>query len=413
MSLRLFAVPLRHLPSIRVVIPALCMALIVGCPQQPPGEPPAKPVGFERVPADEIPSFEDDMEFQSLREAIERSIAFFNRIPSGRTYPLGETVVSVDLLKASVERFRDLLDANRLDTASIAENFYVYRVRNENPGSNSRGLVTGYYEPVLAGRLEENREYCYPLYAIPSDLITIDLASFDPKRFSEVHLVGRLNNNRLVPYYSRADIDGRKSLGNACCELAWLNNPLDAFFLHVQGSGVIKLPGGESRRVGYAGTNGRPYTSIGKLLLEKNVMKADEMSLQTIRAYLGAHPEIRDEILWQNESYVFFRWVDKGPVGSINVLLTAGRSIATDAKYHPRGALAFLETRKPLLDSGGQVAGWEPLHRWVLNQDTGGAIKGVGRVDLFCGTGDAGEMVAGRMKEPGKIYFLLKKDSTD
>ncbi len=133
------------------------------------------------------------------------------------------------------------------------------------------------------------------------------------------------------------------------------------------------------------------------------------MSLQAIRAYLRDHPEARDEVMWHNESYVFFRWVEEGPVGSLNVPLTAGRSLATDPRYHPKGALAYLETMKPRLDASGQIADREPLCRWALNQDTGGAIKGPGRVDLFWGTGDEAEDQAGRMKEPGKLYFLIKK----
>jgi membrane-bound lytic murein transglycosylase A len=142
-------------------------------------------------------------------------------------------------------------------------------------------------------------------------------------------------------------------------------------------------------------------------------MSSEEMSLQSIRSYLRDHPEVREDVLWHNESYVFFRWLEDGPVGSINVPLTAGRSIATDFNYYPRGALAFLESEKPRLDANGRVIGWEPLHRWVVNQDTGGAIKGAGRVDLFCGSGETAEWVAGRLKHPGSLYFLVKREVTD
>lgn len=173
---------------------------------------------------------------------------------------------------------------------------------------------------------------------------------------------------------------------------------------------MIRLSGNKYRRLGYAGANGRPYKSIGKDLLDLGVIKREDMSLQAIREFLKGHPETRDEIMWRNESYVFFRWVEVGPLGSLNVPLTAGRSVATDAKFHPKGAIAFLETQKPRLGKDQEVLGWEPLHRWVVNQDTGGAIKGVGRVDLFCGTGGDAEAVAGRLKHPGRLFFLLKKE---
>lgn len=372
-------------------------------PSSVPGPP-----GFERVPVGEVPSFEDDLDSLSLRAAIKKSIDFYNRVPAERTYPLGEMQIRADVMKASLEYFLKLMEENRLDPTSIAQAFDVYRV--EGGGNTGQALVTGYYEPILEGRLEYDNKFCYPLYGTPPDLVTIDLASFDAGRFSGERLAGRLKENRVVPYFSRSEIDGQKKLAQSGCELVWLNDPLDAFFLHIQGSGMIKLPDGRFQRVGFAGTNGRPYTSIGKFLLERGVMSSEEMSLQTIRAYLRAHPEVRDEILWRNESYVFFRWVEEGPLGSLNVPLTAGRSIATDTRYHPRGGLAFLETQKPRLDGKGEVTGWEPLHRWVVNQDTGGAIKGVGRVDLFFGSGEAAEWIAGRLKHPGRLYFLVKKE---
>jgi membrane-bound lytic murein transglycosylase A len=161
--------------------------------------------------------------------------------------------------------------------------------------------------------------------------------------------------------------------------------------------------------VGYAGANGRPYRSIGKALIDSGAITADEMSLQAIRKYLESHPEKRDETMWYNESYVFFKWVSEGPLGSLDTVLTAGRSIATDPKFHPRASLAFLVSQEPRYDSSGHVEGWDRIGRWVLNQDTGGAIKGPGRVDLFCGTGEAAEKMAGPMKQPGELYYFIKK----
>lgn len=216
----------------------------------------------------------------------------------------------------------------------------------------------------------------------------------------------------MVPYFTRTEIDTLKRLEDCRCQLVWLNDPVDSFFLHIQGSGVIRLSPESFRRIGYSGANGRPYRSVGKVLIDRGLLPAEGMSMQVIREFLKAHPELQDEILGYNESYVFFRWVEKGPVGSLNVVLTEGRSAAMDPKYHPRGALVFVDSSKPKLSQKGEWVGTEPLSRWVLNQDTGGAIKGLGRVDLFCGTGEQAEWMAGRMKFPGRIYFLLKKQDS-
>ena len=355
----------------------------------------------------EVPDFGDDLDAESLKGAISGSLTYLRRVPEEKTFPLGDRQVPVRLMKESLLLFQEMLEGGRLDRASVTHAFEVYRAGS---GKNGDGpLVTGYYEPILEGRLAPDGEFCYPLYGVPRDLVTIDLASFDPGRFSGEHLTGRLSGNKVIPYYTRAEIDGQGKLKDSADRMVWLRDPVDIFFLHVQGSGIIRLGGGESRRVGYAAANGRPYRSIGKVLLEKGALSAEQVSLQSIRSWLRDHPGVRDEVLWYNESYVFFRWNETGPLGSLNVPLTAGRSVAMDAKFHPRGGLAFLETMKPRLDPSGNVLGWEPLRRWVLNQDTGGAIKGIGRVDLFCGSGDSAEWTAGRLKHPGAVYFLIKR----
>ena len=396
---------------IRSVLSCLCVMLLLGCTPPTQKEPP-KTDSAERVPMEEIPPFEDDLDRESLKTAIEKSLSYFDRIPGDRTFSLGNIQVSAEAVKTSLLHFLGLMETGRLNRDEVARSFDVYRVGSTGE-TKDRLLVTGYYEPLLEGRLVQDDEFCYPVYGSPSDLLTVDLANFESERFPKERLVGRLEGSRVVPYYTREQIDGQNSLKSLAPSLVWLRDPIEAFFLHVQGSGMIRLPEDRLVRVGYAGSNGRPYRSIGKRLLDKGVIPREEMSLQSIRSYLRAHPEIRDEILWYNESYVFFRWVNEGPVGSLNVVLTTGRSVATDVRYYPKGGLAFLQTEKPKLDANGEVTGWEPLNRWVLNQDTGGAIKGSGRVDLFCGSGEAAERIAGRLKHPGKLYFLLKKEVGD
>ena len=379
--------------------------LLWGCsPASPPEKPPALPA-VEHIQAAELPLFQDDLDIESLRTAAAQSLAFFNRVPEDRTFPLGEIEVPASRIRETIRLFLHLLDTRQLSPANIADSFDVYRMSTGHAAA--RPLVTGYFEPVLEASLKPDAEFCHPLYGIPPDLVTIDLSAFDPEKYAGVRLTGRLKDKQVVPYFNRREIDGEHALEDCRCRIAWLKDPVDLFFLHVQGSGMLRLPGGGIQRVGYAGANGRPYRSIGKVLVDRGLLAMEEVSLQTIRRTLREHPGICEEVLWSNESYVFFRPVDIGPLGSLNVPVTAGRSIATDPRYHPRGALAFLVTQKPRIDDNGEVSGWEPLQRWVLNQDTGGAIKGVGRVDLFCGTGSEAEAVAGRLYAP---FNTLKKD---
>lgn len=402
---------LSHLfcPFNSLVFLAACLVFLLGCPsERPSGE---KTSAFEKVSSKDLPSFEDDLDPGSLRQAVERSLIFCDRVPEDRTYPLGDRRITTKQLKASLTYFLELLNKKQLTREAIAEGFDVYRAPQTDDGKGN-ALITGYYEPILDGRLKPDKEYNYPIYGLPPDMVIIEPAKFDSERFPDSsRLVGRLEGNQIVPYYTRAEIDGKKKLKSARCEIAWLNDPIKGFFMHVQGSGTIRLEDGRILRLGYAGTNGRPYRSVGKYMIEKGIMPSDAVSLQSIEIYLREHPEKMEEILWHNESYVFFRSVYEGPLGSIGVVLTPGRSIAVDPECYPKGGLAFLETQKPVLDSTGNVVGWEPLRRWVLDQDAGGAIKGPGRADLFVGSGAGAEWIAGRLKHPGTLYFFVKKES--
>ncbi len=396
----------RFWEAFRPWICALALLNLVGCV---PKEEPKAPVeaGFEEITAEAFPEFADDADPDTLKKAIQQSLLFYSRIPPDRTFALGSLTLRADTLRETLELFSELASKDMLDQRTLAEHFHVYRSRA--PSESGESLVTGYFEPILDARLRPDSEFTYPLYGPPPDLLTIDLNLFDPEKYPGARLVGRLDGNRVVPFYSRREIDQQGRIAAHRCEIAWIRDPIDGFFLHVQGSGKLRLGDGNHARIGYAGTNGHPYRSIGKYLIDQGVLTPEEVSLQSIRDHLRTHPEKRDEILFYNPSYIFFRWVEEGPVGSLNVVLTAGRSIATDLQVHPRGGLAFLETRQPRLDPSGRVIGWSPLRRWVLNQDTGGAIKGVGRVDLFCGSGDRAEGLAGNMKSQGRIYFFVKR----
>ncbi|MCL5808010.1 MAG: MltA domain-containing protein, partial [Deltaproteobacteria bacterium] len=242
----------------------------------------------------------------------------------------------------------------------------------------------------------------------PSDAVVVNLWTFNEKYPGE-QLIGRLKNGELIPYYSRSEIEDLGSLADRNLEIAWVDDRINLFFLHTQGSGKIKLPDGKLLQIGYALKNGRPFQSLGRFLMDTGKINPQEISYQAIKRYLREHPEDLSEILGHNESFIFFREVKEGPVGSLGEILTAGRSIATDAAVFPKGALAFIRARKPILDREGNVESWIPFSRFVVSQDAGGMIKGAGRVDLFCGSGDEAEMLAGSLKERGELYFLVKK----
>jgi membrane-bound lytic murein transglycosylase A len=356
-----------------------------------------------------IPAFEDDLDLESLRNAIGWSIEFFRRLPGDRIFEYGEDHYSTDHLVKSMETFLSLLNEARdmeqfLDM--IRQRFNVY----QSVGSDGRGTVlyTAYYEPILTGSLVPTEKYQWPLYRKPDDLLDIDLGLFSLRLKGE-KIFARYDGSRVVPYFSREEIDGNGVLSGRELEIAWLENPIDVFFLQIQGSGQIILEDGVRMRVNYSASNGRPYRSIGGLLIDRGIITREEMNLPRLREYLNENPSQREEIFNYNESYVFFRVVEEGPLGNIEVPLTPGRSIATDSKLFPKGALVYISAERPIIDDSGTVTAWVPFSRFALNQDTGGAIKGPGRVDLFWGSGEAAEIPAGHMKTEGKLYFLVEK----
>ena len=269
-------------------------------------------------------------------------------------------------------------------------------------------LYTGYYEPNLSGSLRRDAQYRFPIYACPSDLLTVDLSLFN-ENYAGQRIIGRLAGQTLVPYYDRSMIDAEWVLDGKADVLAWVDDPVDVFFLQIQGSGKVYLDSGEVLNIHYHTSNGRPYRSIGTLLIEDNQISVDDMSMQKIREYLNDHPDKMAGVFNYNPSYVFFKVEPDGPLGNINVRLTPGRSIALDHRIFPAAALAFIETEKPLVDSAGRIESWQRFSRFALNQDTGGAIRGPGRADLFFGNGPYAEIAAGHLKHTGKLYFLVLK----
>jgi membrane-bound lytic murein transglycosylase A len=270
-------------------------------------------------------------------------------------------------------------------------------------GEGEKAVVTGAYEPVLQGSLEKTARFRYPLYRVPPDVVVIPADKNKGKK-----AVGRMEKGSMVPYYSRADIDGKNRLAGQGLEIAWVDDPVELFYLHVQGSGKIALPDGREMNVGFAQSNGRAFKGPSACLLETGKIKPSQATYEKVKQYFRDHPHDLP-LLYRNESYIFFRVIDNGPLGALNVPLTEERSIAADPSIFPRGGLAYLKTRKPVFDKDGHFQFWQSFGRFVFIQDAGGAIKGPGRVDLFCGSGDEAERTAGSYKEKGSVYFLVKK----
>lgn len=271
------------------------------------------------------------------------------------------------------------------------------------PDGSAEGLVTGYYEPLLRGSRQFSHKYRYPLYAAPDDLLVVDLAAIYPE-LKNLRLRGRLQGNKVVPYWSREEIEtGAAPVRGK--ELAWVDDPVELFFLQIQGSGRILLDDGQVMRVGYADQNGHPYRSIGKWLVENGELTLDKASMQGIKDWARRNPERLPALLNANPSYVFFRELNHsgaGPMGSLGVPLTPERSIAVDPRFIPLGAPVWLATTRPNSN--------EAMNRLVLAQDTGGAIRGNVRADFFWGFGDEAGKLAGAMKQKGRMWVLLPKD---
>jgi membrane-bound lytic murein transglycosylase A len=341
--------------------------------------------------------FTDDLDSASLELAIERSINYYENAGRNKVYRVADREISARQLKETLTAFRAILrqtDNNTDLSRKIAAEFDVYRIAG-NDGSNN-ALFTGYYEPLLEGSLRRTEKYKYPLYRVPPDLI------------KKENKVGRINDGKFIPYYSRREIDVDGVLQGKNLELVWVADPVELFSLQIQGSGKIKLEDGTLITVGYAQNNGRPFRSVTKFLLESGKITSREASYRHPFLKGKSEQEVYD-ILSHNERYTFFRFLDKDPVGSLGEPVTPDRSIATDPDYFPEGALAFICLRKPVFDPEGNIKERVNFSRFVLSQDKGSAIKGAGRVDLFCGFGANAEITAGTLKENGELYLLIKK----
>jgi membrane-bound lytic murein transglycosylase A len=386
---------------------ASLVALLAACRGAPP--PPPPPVAATTADAalvelspEAFPAFADDLDYAGLDEALSRSAAHFARVAAadpGRTLAFGKERVPVAKLQATLARFREIAGARPTPealTAALRREFRVFRSVGDGRGTV---LFTGYYLPELRGSPVRRAPYVVPLHRAPDDLVLVRAKDF-PQVASDV--IGRVDAGRLVPYPTRAEIAGGALSGKGA-DLCYVDSAIDAFFVEIQGSGVVRFPDGTSRVVTYAGKNGHRYEAIGAELVRRGALTRDEVSMQAIKAWLLANAAEQPKLLALNPSYVFFRFAE-APTGSLGLAVTADRTIAADARVFPKGALAFVETERPV---DAATATMRPFSRFVLDQDAGGAIRTSARVDVFLGSGAYAENAAGRMRQPGRLHYLL------
>lgn len=357
--------------------------------------PPGAPALLLLEPGEKHPDFGAQWrERDDILPALDNSIVWMKKESSKKFFPIEH--VSHERAMKSLERFRELLRASMSEqelARALDAEFSVYKSAGWD-GKGDGVLFTGYCTPILDGRVKEEGEYHYPLYALPPDLV----------KGPEGEILGQRAQDGIRPYPTRRQIQASSLLEGKHLELVWLRDPIDAYLAHVNGSAIIKLQSGVMLRLGYAGKNGQPYTSLGQELVRDEKLKPEEVSLVTIRRWAKEHPTEVEGYLQRNDSFVFFTKIDGNPAGSLNVPVTSGRSIATDKTLFPRGAITYVEGKSGEGTLGGFV------HRFYMDQDTGGAIRTAGRADLYLGVGPDAEARAGATKVEGQLYYLFVKE---
>jgi membrane-bound lytic murein transglycosylase A len=370
-----------HIRLALILLVAACAPLPPEKPEAPPAKPPAESAFYLEWSFEALPGWAGADHASSLR-------AFLAGCP--RPGALAEPCKYAAAVQPDGGAARVFFESMFTPYALV------------NAEGRDSGLITGYYEPILQGSRTPTAEHRYPIFGVPDDLIIVDLAAINPE-LRHLRLRGRLQGRRLVPYASRGEIDARGERFPAPV-LAWTRDPVELFFLQVQGSGQVQLDNGERIRIGYADQNGHPYRSLGRYLVDRGELALEQASMEGIKAWAAANPGKLQEALNANPSYVFFRELpaaaasSEGPIGALGVPLTPQYSLAVDRRFVPLGAPVFLATTFPLSDA--------PLERLMAAQDTGGAIRGAVRADFYWGTGPQAGAQAGRMRQQGRMWLL-------
>lgn len=365
------------------------LLIMAGC-QSPIPAPSGAPAEPAKIPARQIPGLAND-DLNGLDAALRRQCA----LPHP-PFPWPALCQEITRLDADPTRLREW----------IGQRFLAQELQDT---ALPDGLLTGYYEPLLTGSRARERDSQVPVRAIPADLLTIDLSAIQPL-LKGMRLRGRLSGQRVIPYADRREIETREQQGIYDTQpvIAWLDSPVDAFFMEIQGSGRIQLRDGTRIRVGYADQNGHPYQAIGKALVKRGALSGEQVTAPAIKQWLLAHPAQARQVMQTNPGVVFFREVpsdpddpEAGPLGALGVALTPGRSLAVDRSHIPLGTLIFIQSTDPISQ--------QPIERIMLAQDTGGAIKGTRRADFFWGFGPEAGQRAGLMKAPVRMWRLIPR----
>ncbi len=376
-----------------------------------PGPPPAPVIPFDQMdyrpaPFTALEGWEQDDHGAALA-------AFLRSCDRIGTWPADRRLSGRDGIAGSAGDWTGVCRAAKTTLAAKpvmpdqARRFFeqYFRAVAVHYGGQAVGLFTGYYEPLLRGSRVRGGAYNVPLYGRPPDLVNVNLGDFSDSLKGQ-RIVGRIQGRQLRPYHERQRIDAGVLAGKGL-EILYVDDPVDAFFLQIQGSGRVRLANGKEIRLGYSEGNGRRYFAIGRELIERGILTKENVSMQSIRAWLSAHPTQARRVMDMNPSYIFFRELKgPGPIGALGVALSPGRSIAVDRQLIPLGIPVWLQTSHPAANPDQME---EPLRRLVLAQDTGGAIKGGVRGDLFWGHGARAAAIAGRMKNTGQWFLLLPR----
>lgn len=388
------AVSTRIAPRVAVWPSLALAALLSACAV----EPPLPQLALAPATFGDLPGWTSDRHGEAL-SALQKSCARLLTLPGDRAVGPGAWAGTAADWRAACNDAVQMDAADNDGARAFFERHFVPFAASDNGAS--AGLFTGYYEPELRGARAPGGRYAVPIYGRPADLVMVDLGLFRAELRGQ-RIVGRVEGGALRPYPTRAEIESGALKGRTS-EIVWVDDPVDAFFLHIQGSGRIAFEDGAVLRVGFAAQNGHPYVAIGRELIERGVMSREQVSMQAIRAWLRDNPDQMSAVMNKNPSYVFFRTLDgDGPIGSEGVVLTPGRSLAVDRAFVAMAVPVWLDADDPL-DANAR------LRRLMVAQDTGGAIRGPVRGDVFWGHGaDAAER-AGRMRSNGRYWLLVPR----
>ncbi|MEW5951406.1 MAG: MltA domain-containing protein [Elusimicrobiota bacterium] len=366
-----------------------------------------------KIDISQFPFFKDDGDKKDFLKAAELNMKFLEKsLSKNSSYLFGDRKISYELLLKTNKEFNALLSSQSSWeelNKKIAEKFDVYELKP----STKEIIFSSYYEPIIEASLNKTAEYKYPIYSKPSDLISVNLEDFNEK-FKGEKITGRIENQNLIPYYSREEIDYKEAIKGKVKPLAWFKSAADVMDLHIQGSGILKLPDGKYMKAKFAATNSLKFKGWMTALLEMKLMTRAELNADSAKKFLDSNPKLEREILSQNKRYTFFKLEDNadlsvGPEGTYGYPLVGQRSIAIDNSIIPFGTLAFMKTSLPDVDNQGNYFGKKEDSRFVFAHDTGGAIKNA-RVDFFAGNGPRAKKFAFSLWDPGKLYFIVLKE---